>query len=239
MSAKDGNPKSSWTCLLPTYHGASVAMRRYLDRKTCSFWTGMVKPSKGRRLAPAPDSARSWLFGWVVGSSSTVKKLVILGWPLIHGLPGWHTQPGEKEHSTKIGRAWPPPKQEKRSVRQNRRAALQAAHPSYDELLMSDLEVRCLQPGPSVFSVRLAHLGTLVKGKFTRTCGFHFFADITALTESFDSKLADAANSLVRQLGRHLCRLRADWSPPVIEVNWRVAGQPRLSLKRQQSRRNQ
>ena len=32
-----------------------------------------------------------------------------------------------------------------------------------------------------------------------------FFADyIRALTESFDSKLADAENSLVRQLGRYL-----------------------------------
>jgi hypothetical protein len=41
--------------------------------------------------------------------------------------------------------------------------------------------------------------------------GIPFFADhITALTESFDSKLADAGNPLVRQLGRHLCRPRAD-----------------------------
>jgi hypothetical protein len=38
-----------------------------------------------------------------------------------------------------------------------------------------------------------------------------FFADhIRALTESFDSKLADAGNSLDRQLGRHLCRPRAN-----------------------------
>jgi hypothetical protein len=37
-----------------------------------------------------------------------------------------------------------------------------------------------------------------------------FFADhIRALTESFDSRLADAGNHLVRQLGRHLCRPRA------------------------------
>jgi hypothetical protein len=41
--------------------------------------------------------------------------------------------------------------------------------------------------------------------------GILFFADhIRALTESFDSKLADAGNPLVRQLGRHLCRPRAD-----------------------------
>ena len=36
--------------------------------------------------------------------------------------------------------------------------------------------------------------------------GVPFFADhIRALTESFNSKLADAGNSLVRQLGRYLC----------------------------------
>jgi hypothetical protein len=43
------------------------------------------------------------------------------------------------------------------------------------------------------------------------------FADhIRALTESFDSKSADAGNPLVRQLGRHLCRPRADRSPPEV-----------------------
>jgi hypothetical protein len=37
-----------------------------------------------------------------------------------------------------------------------------------------------------------------------------FFADhIRALSESFDSKLADAGNPLFRQLGRHLCNPRA------------------------------
>jgi hypothetical protein len=37
--------------------------------------------------------------------------------------------------------------------------------------------------------------------------GIPFFADhVRALTDSFDSKLADAGNPLVRQLGRHLCR---------------------------------
>jgi hypothetical protein len=41
--------------------------------------------------------------------------------------------------------------------------------------------------------------------------GIPFFADhIRALTESFDSKLADTGNPLVRQLGRHLCRPKAD-----------------------------
>jgi hypothetical protein len=41
--------------------------------------------------------------------------------------------------------------------------------------------------------------------------GIPLFADhIRALTESFNSKLADAVNPLVRQLGRHLCGPRAD-----------------------------
>jgi hypothetical protein len=70
--------------------------------------------------------------------------------------------------------------------------------------------------------------------------GIPFFADhITALTRSFDSKLADAGNPLVRQLGRHLCRPRADWSHlRLTEVDWCSAGQTRLSLKRRPSRRN-
>jgi hypothetical protein len=43
--------------------------------------------------------------------------------------------------------------------------------------------------------------------------GIPFFADhIRALTESFDSKLTEAGNPLVRLFGRHLCRLRADSS---------------------------
>jgi hypothetical protein len=41
--------------------------------------------------------------------------------------------------------------------------------------------------------------------------GLPLFADHNrALTERFDSKLADAGNPLVRQLGRHLCGPRAD-----------------------------
>jgi hypothetical protein len=42
--------------------------------------------------------------------------------------------------------------------------------------------------------------------------GIPFFADhIRALTEGFDSKLADAGNSLFRQIVRHLFWPRADW----------------------------
>jgi hypothetical protein len=41
--------------------------------------------------------------------------------------------------------------------------------------------------------------------------GIPLFTDhIRALTESSDSKIADAGNLLFRQLGRHLCRPRAD-----------------------------
>jgi hypothetical protein len=53
-----------------------------------------------------------------------------------------------------------------------------------------------------------------------------------------DSKLADAGNPAVRQVGRQ--RPWADWSPPrVTAVNSCSEGQPRLSLKRQPSLRNE
>jgi hypothetical protein len=54
-------------------------------------------------------------------------------------------QPGGKEGSSKIGRAWLPPQQGKRSVRQKQGAALQATPLSCDGLSMSDLKVRCQQ----------------------------------------------------------------------------------------------
>jgi hypothetical protein len=58
------------------------------------------------------------------------------------------------------------------------------------------------------------------------------------LTESFDSKLGDAGNPLVRQLGRHLCVPGADWSHPrLTEADWLSAGQSRLPLPRRPSRR--
>jgi hypothetical protein len=92
---------------------------------------------------------------------------------------------------------------------------------------------------PSIFALRLTHLGTLVTGKFTRIWGFHSSPTLS-LTESFDSKLADAGNPFVRQLGRHLCRPRADWSHPrVTEVHWCSTSRPRLSIFRQPSRRNE
>jgi hypothetical protein len=38
-SAKNAIPRSSWICLLLTYQGALVAMRRHLDFSSCSFRT--------------------------------------------------------------------------------------------------------------------------------------------------------------------------------------------------------
>jgi hypothetical protein len=38
-SPKNGIPKSSWICLLPTYQGELVVMRRHLDCSTWSFRT--------------------------------------------------------------------------------------------------------------------------------------------------------------------------------------------------------
>jgi hypothetical protein len=38
-SAKNGIHRSSWICLLPTYKGALLAMRRHLDCNKCSFRT--------------------------------------------------------------------------------------------------------------------------------------------------------------------------------------------------------
>jgi hypothetical protein len=71
--------------------------------------------------------------------------------------------------------------------------------------------------------------------------GIPFFAvHIRGLSKSFDSKLGDAANRLVRQLGRNLYLPRADWSHTwVTEMHWYLAGMPRLSIKRQPSRCNE
>jgi hypothetical protein len=89
---------------------------------------------------------------------------------------------------------------------------------------------------PSVFELRLTHPGS--NRQIHEDFGLPFFADhIRALTESFDSKLADAGNPLVRQLGRHFCQPRAGWSHPrLTEEGWRSAGQSRQPLKRRPSR---
>jgi hypothetical protein len=82
-------------------------------------------------------------------------------------------------------------------------------------LCMPHLEVRCSQPfsgsckcfNPSVFALLPTQLGTLVTGKLMRICGFH-----SSPTTS-KHYIANAGNPLVRQLGRHLCRPKADKSP--------------------------
>jgi hypothetical protein len=62
----------------------------------------------------------------------------------------------------------------------------------------------CKCCNPSVFTLRQTHPGSLV----TEDLGISLFADhIRAQTESFHSKVADAGNPLIRQLGRHLCWL--------------------------------
>jgi hypothetical protein len=87
-------------------------------------------------------------------------------------------QPGGKEGSSQIERAWSRPKQETLLLCQILSAALQAASPPYDGLRLSDLLVRCLQPRPDAavsqskcLALRLTHLGTLVTGKLSRIWG--------------------------------------------------------------------
>jgi hypothetical protein len=84
---------------------------------------------------------------------------------------------------------------------------------------MPDLEIRCPQQCQKlhVLQSRCLRIATnapwyVGNRQIYEDLGIPFFADhVRALTESFDSKLADAGNPLVRQLGRHLCRPRADW----------------------------
>jgi hypothetical protein len=70
--------------------------------------------------------------------------------------------------------------------------------------------------------------------------GIPFLIDhIRASTESFKSKLADARNPLVWQLGKNLCLPRAVWSNPrLTEKDQCSAGQSRLPLIRQPSWHN-
>jgi hypothetical protein len=158
-------------------------------------------------------------------------------------------QPGRKVGGSKIGRAWPLlNRRSGLSVRngvllhkQLIRPMMDYACPIWRSTARSHVR-SCKCYNPSVFALRITHLGTLVTAKqIHEDLGIPFFADhIRALTESSDSKLADVGNPFVRQLGRHLCRPRADWSHPrETEVDWCSAGQPRLSTKRQPSRCNE
>jgi hypothetical protein len=83
---------------------------------------------------------------------------------------------------------------------------------------MPDLEIRCQQPcqkaaSAIVHCLRIANNAPWYVGNMQihEDLGIPFSADhIRALTECFDSKLTDAGNPLVRELGRHLCRPMAD-----------------------------
>ena len=77
---------------------------------------------------------------------------------------------------------------------------------------MPRVEVRCPLPCPEVKGVKskCLRLGTgapwyVSNRQIHEDLGVPLFADhIGALTESFESKLADVGNPLVRQLGRYL-----------------------------------
>jgi hypothetical protein len=76
-----------------------------------------------------------------------------------------------------------------------------AAHTNVNKLQI--LQSKCLRTAPNA-------LWYVNNRKIHEDLGIPFFADhIRALTVSFDSKLADAENPLVRQTGRHLCQPRA------------------------------
>jgi hypothetical protein len=70
--------------------------------------------------------------------------------------------------------------------------------------------------------------------------GIPFFADyIRTLTESFDSKLTDAGNPLVRQLGRHLLLPRVVLKSVTVNRRGRMYSRPvEATPTRRSSRRN-
>jgi hypothetical protein len=74
----------------------------------------------------------------------------------------------------------------------------------------SDLEVHCPQPYPKAAALTM-QVSSHCNGEIHEDLGIAFFTDhITALTEGFDSKLADAGKPLVQQLGNKMRRQRAD-----------------------------
>jgi hypothetical protein len=114
---------------------------------------------------------------------------------------------GEEENFKRWG--WGSPPEQEYYHHQERSPAIQAFHPLRDGLCVPRLEVRCPLPrpeasglyNPSVFASLPVPLGTL------------FTDHIRALTVSFDSKLAEVAKPLFRQLGRYLRCLRVDFIP--------------------------
>ena len=101
----------------------------------------------------------------------------------------------------------------KLSIRQERSPAIEAAHPPHDRLSVPRVEVRCPHPCPEATCVTIQvssprYWYPLVRiRQIHEYLGIPLFADhIRALTERFDSKLADVGNPLVRQLGRYADR---------------------------------
>jgi len=56
-------------------------------------------------------------------------------------------------------------------------------------------------------------IGVFTEVRTILTYHYIYWHSLPSLTESFDSKLTDAGNPLVRQLGRHLRLPRAVWRP--------------------------
>jgi hypothetical protein len=86
--------------------------------------------------------------------------------------------------------------------------------------------VRCKCYNPSVFALRLTHLGKLVTGKFKSICVFDFSPTTS------EHWLRASTQSLL--CGKHLSSAtwKALWSHPrVTEVGWCSAGQPSPSQK--------
>jgi hypothetical protein len=147
------------------------------------------------------------------------KQHGILGWPLVHSLPGWYT----------------PTRYERRQLSDwvgmldllNRRSCVSITNGVllYKQLICPVVDYSCLIWTSAACShVRKLHMlqskclciatnapWYFGKRKIHKDLGIPLFADhIRALTESLDSKLADAGNPSVRQLGRHFCPPRGD-----------------------------
>jgi hypothetical protein len=170
--------------------------------------------------------------------SSGSKQLVILGWPLILSSPGRLTSTRWERRQLKDWGCLVP------SLTGEAACPSETAFctTSSSSVLWWITHVRSGGPLPAATSGSCKCYKTIVfalvlwyvsNRQIHEDLGISFFADhIRALTDSFDSKLADAGNPLVRKLGRHLCRPRADWRRPrITEADWCSAGQPRLSLK--------
>jgi hypothetical protein len=120
---------------------------------------------------------------------------------------------GQKENCSKDRYAGSPTEQKESSLLQERSPAKQAAHPPHDGLCVPRVEVRCPHPCAETTGVKIqvyspCYWCPLVHNRqINEDLGVPLFSDhIRALTASFDSKLADLGNPLVRQLGRYADR---------------------------------